>query len=243
MGSSLSELFWTWFPRAVAFISLGYNAKFIRDIRRLTGRIVSRGRTRAEPLGVDSGYKGLVCLVSAPFDKDPKKQPAAIESLIGATPLLTNDANGVLLRASPIGAILKAMELHRRHLEHVWFVASNESKAYFPSLEKACKQYFPGKRYHPPVVVSDVTERIDEVYEAVHLLLARCEAETGGDVHISDVITDITGGTKIMSIAAALACLDDDRHIQYLEQKTRTGFYKIDITYEKIAKRPLLEAA
>ena len=39
-----------------------------------------------------------------------------------------------------------------------------------------------------------------------------------------------------MSIAVAMACLDAERHLQYVEQKTRKDFYEIDITWEKIIR-------
>jgi hypothetical protein len=238
VASSTWTEFWTWFPRIVAIVSLAYNAKFVRDIKRLSRHVVSPRQSRAEPLGLNSGYRGLICLVSAPLDKNPKKQPPYIESLIEQAAILSDNATSIELRDSPIGAILKALELHRRDLKDCWFLSSKESKPYFEVLSKACARYFPKVRCHDPVEVSDVYEKIDEVYDAAHRLYGRLEGESNGEVKPHEVVVDITGGTKIMSIAVALACLDSDRQIQYLEQKERTKFYKIDITYEKISKRP-----
>jgi hypothetical protein len=158
--------------------------------------------------------------------------------LIEQTPFFSDDKTSNELRSSPIGAILKALELHKRHLVDCWSLSSTESKPYFEVLRKACWKYFPKACFHDPVIVSDVYEKIDEVYDAAHLLYGRLDSESKDGIKPHEVVADITGGTKIMSIGLSLACLDSERQIQYLEQKERKNFFKIDITHEKISKRP-----
>lgn len=200
---------------------------FLRPlIQRFSQRAI-----RAEPLGLDSGFKGLVCLVSA--QKGEKMPADQVQALVDRSSVINDE-----LRGSPIGSNLKALEQHRRHLEDCWFLSSTDSEPYRRALENACAKFFPTVTVHLPEPVQDVSRKIDGVYERTHQIFNSCQSETKSHIKPRDIITDVTGGTKIMSIAVAMACLDADREIQYIEQETRRDFYRIDITWEKIARRP-----
>jgi hypothetical protein len=205
------------------------------SLRRLKRRVLASRTIEATPLDLNSGFTGLLCSVSAPFppSNDPARQPETISRLVRE-----NEHPTLELWESPIGSVLKAMQHHERDLRYCWLIASEDSRPYLKALVQAADKYFPNVKVLPETVVPDVYGRIDDVYEAVHGIFNRCEADTGGRVRARDIITDVTAGTKIMSIAVALACLDAARKIEYIEQKHRKDFYKIDISWEKIVRRP-----
>jgi hypothetical protein len=201
---------------------------------QISRNFMAHRRIEATPLDVNSGYKGLICPVSAPPPRsaDPQRQPDTINKLIQE-----NKHPPEALLATPLGPVLKAMQLHERDLIYCWLVGSEDSLPYVNAIKAAAAKYFPLVAIRD-VAVPDVYCKIDDVYEAVHDIFASCEKATEGKVRPRDIITDVTSGTKIMSIAVAMACLDADRNIQYQEQKEQKSFYKIDITWEKIASRP-----
>ena len=234
MFQSNDASFWTWFGRAADLVGiLGIPTLAIyywQHSRRLFGQ----HKLDVNPIGANSGHKGLICSVSAPLPVStlPSRQPEVIEKLIQDNDHPTDE----LLR-TPIGPTLKALDLHQKDLIHCWLVASEDSTPYFATIEQASKKYYPRVTIHR-VLVPDVYCNIDPVYEAVHNIFNSCATETQDKVQPRDIITDVTSGTKIMSIAMAVACLDADRKIQYIEQKEQKNFYKIDISWEKISKRP-----
>ena len=230
---------WLWLGRIADVIGLivglfGIPAIVIY-LRRLRSRLAANRIIEATPLGLNSGFTGLVCCVSAPFppSSDPARQPEAIAHLVKENEQPTKE-----LLDTPVGSVLKAMEHHKQHLRHCWLVASDDSKPYLTALKEAARKYFPDVTLYPPAIVPDVYCRVDDVYEAVHMIFNTCEKDTGGKVSPKNIITDVTAGTKIMSIAVAMACLDAERNIQYIEQKERKLFYKIDISWAKISSRP-----
>src|SRR5262249_39553081 len=147
---------------------------------------------------------------------NPDESPDAIAELIR-----TSDAPTEQLLDRRIGSALKAIQHHLGVLTHCWLVGSKDSQPYIELLQKACRKYFANVQLPPPAIVDDVYNKIDDALKAVHDIFERCEAETNGQVKTLDIITDITGGNKIMSVGAAMACLDADRSIEYMEQQDR----------------------
>jgi hypothetical protein len=217
--------FWTWVGRIADLTAIiGLPSAFFL-LRRYFRRLVSRRRIEAKPIGIDPQFKGLICCVS----KLPAAaEPELVRSSIDLSPDITEK-----LRQGPIGAVLKAFELHRKHLRHCWLIASPDSAACLELIKQACRKYFPDVRLHEKPV-TDVYEKIDDVFETTHGIFRDCEQETDGELRRGDIIVDVTGGTKIMSIAVAMACLDADRQLEYIEQREQKTFYRIDITWEKI---------
>jgi len=200
---------------------------------QMSRKLMAHRKIEATPLGVNSGYKGLLCPVSAPPPRspEPQRQPDSINRLIAEGEHPSED-----LLATPIGPVLKAMQLHVKDLIHCWLIGSEESRSYVESIRTAARKYFPRVTVHS-LFVPDVYCKIDDVYETVHGVFESCQTESEGKVRPRDIITDVTSGTKVMSIAVAMACLDADRNIQYQEQREQKMFYKIDITWEKITGR------
>jgi hypothetical protein len=176
------------------------------------------------------GFKALICCVSAPSAAEAEKQRQQLLAEVEKASTL----NDTLRNFTGFGSVLRAAEHHRGSLEDCWLIASEDSRPYFEPLKSAFRKFFPDVLLHAPVTVKDVYAKIDDVYQKTHMVFDRCEADTDGRIKPRDIITDVTGGTKIMSIAVAMACLDAERHLQYIEQKTRKDFYEIDITWEKV---------
>jgi hypothetical protein len=223
--------FWTWLGRIADLIGLAGVPALIYYLRRLLGSLFGRLHFQTRLLSIQPGYRGLISCVSAPMGA--KVSAEEVERLVASSQGLE-----LPLKNSPIGAILKAMEHHQPTLQHCWFILSEASGPYYKALGKACAKFFPGVTVHEPERVSDVYHMVDDVYNATHRIFERCGPETNGELAAKDVITDVTGGTTVMSIAVAMACLDDDRAIEYIEQKDRKDIYEIDVGWEKITRRP-----
>jgi hypothetical protein len=223
--------FWVWLGRVADVIGLGGVPVLVYYARKLRRSLLARLRFETRILSIKPGFRGLICCVSAPLGA--KMSAEQLEELVESSTSLDPP-----LKNSPIGAILKAMDYHRALLRHCWFIVSEASEPYFKALRKACAKFFPGVTVHEPERVSDVYRKVDDVYNATHKIFERCGPETNGELSAKDVITDVTSGTTVMSIAVAMACLDDDRAIEYIEQKDRKDIYEIDVSWEKITRRP-----
>jgi hypothetical protein len=228
--------FWLWLGRFADILALGGIPALLYYGRRLWKRMFRRLSFETRILSLKSGFKGLICCVSAQVGA--KMSAEELEQLVDSSQWLEPP-----LKNSPIGAILKAIEHHRPVLRHCWFIVSEASESYFKVLKKACAKFFPAVTLHEPERVIDVYHKVDDVYNATHRIFNRCGPETDGELSAKDVITDVTSGTTVMSIAVAMACLDDDRRIEYIEQKDRKDIYEIDVSWEKITRRPAKTAA
>jgi hypothetical protein len=231
--------FWLWSNRIAALLTLAGVGGMSLYLRKVFRNLSGRRRIEARPIRIEPHIKGLICCVSAPLPGravGARKSPEQIAELIERSSEVNDE-----LRNGPLGSILKALELRHKHLLHCWLIASAESGPYCDLLLKAIKRYFPSVTAHV-CLVPDVYARIDDVFETTHSIFATCEQETDGQVRPAEIVTDVTGGTKIMSIAVAMACLDANRQLQYIEQRQQKEFYQIDITWEKIAHAPAVAA-
>jgi hypothetical protein len=235
MQQAAQSEWWLWLGRVADVVGILGITTLVVSYWRFARKILTRRVIQSRMLPIEPRFKGLICAVSAPLPApiEPSRRPEAIFELISSHGNLDEQ-----LLEGPIGPVLKAIQHHLGSLRHCWFLASEDSKVYLKPIQEACRKYFPGVRLHDPVILADVYRKIDDVYEAVHEVFDRCEKETDGDVLPADIITDITGGNKIISIGTAMACLDADRSMQYIEQKQRKDLYMIDITWEKIIRRP-----
>ena len=228
---------WIWIERLGSLASLGIIPLIVYLLKRIQ-RLRQGRRIEAKLLPLNSGFTGLICCVSAPHKGDPEVEAEQIAKLVEDLEFFEADELSQKLRATRIGPILKAFERHRKDLKHCWLIASHDSDPYEAPLMRACEKYFPNVVIQPIIKVNDVYAKIDEVYYATHGIFNQCEKQTDGAVTPRTLIADLTGGTKIMSAAVAMACLDVDRKMQYIEQKGQKAFYEIEITYEKVSTRP-----
>jgi hypothetical protein len=225
---------WRLLGRAADILTLVGVPALALSYWHMARKLLVRRVIQTRVLPIERRFKGLICLVSAPFpaSTNPAESPEAIGELIR-----TNDAPTEELLDRRIGSTLKAIQHHLGVLTHCWLVGSKDSTPYIELIEAACKKYFPSVLLLRPVIVDDVYNKVDDSLKAVHEIFERCGQQTHGQIHTPDLVTDITGGNKIMSIGASLACIDRDRSMEYLEQGDRKTFHEIDVTLEKILQR------
>lgn len=132
---------------------------------------------------------------------------------------LDNTANTTL------GHQVRAIKAHRERLGHCWLVATKarvsgkrQSLDYAPVVEKYIRdQISPRITVHcgeDYAVTLDIEERIcRDTYRLVQKIYTEA-AKLG--IKKKEMITDITGGMRGITLGAALACLDKDEDIEYI---------------------------
>jgi len=133
-----------------------------------------------------------------------------------------NDINNLedlnkLFELRGVGQTFRAIIHHRKELEVCWLLHTDGSVEAKEVVERFIKKFclklintFP-IRIEDPYNLKSIHKAVDEIYvkglEEVNL-------------HETEVIADITGGTTPMSSAIILACTSSDRKIEYVEQDT-----------------------
>jgi hypothetical protein len=148
-----------------------------------------------------------------------KQIDRAVRELDYTTLDLDNTGNTTL------GHQIRAIKAHRTKLEHCWLVATKarvsgkrQSLDYAPVLAKYIQdkinpaiQVHYGENY---AVTLDIEEKIcRNTYRLVKHIYK--EAETLG-MKKKEIITDITGGIRGITLGAILACLDKDENVEYI---------------------------
>ena len=108
----------------------------------------------------------------------------------------------------------RGLDEHRERLEKVWLVCSTQSYSQFEDFVKFYGPRFPGVSFARAADsgvdfenVSDVVDTIEDIY-----------ANLPGDMDITEVMIDITGGQKPNSVAAVMAVLAEyGREFQYVQ--------------------------
>ena len=109
-----------------------------------------------------------------------------------------------------------AINHHAETLQHCWLVASQESYSTADEIETEVH-----KLYGQRIKVHDVMEYlvkdandIKNAWKIVDMIYAKDAGENG--LLETDIIADITGGTKPITAGAALACSSESRDMQYI---------------------------
>ncbi|MCS7224592.1 MAG: hypothetical protein NZ959_08570 [Armatimonadetes bacterium] len=128
-----------------------------------------------------------------------------------------------------IVAALRSVDYHAQdNLKFVWSIVTDEAAGFFEVFEILVKKAFPGvsvlkKELQDPNDPANIQKVVNEVYQ---------EAASRG-LSEDQVTTDITGGTAIMSVGGALACVRSRRRLQYLRQDT-FQFIAVPVTIQNI---------
>jgi len=108
-----------------------------------------------------------------------------------------------------------AVSYHRPALERLWLVTTDSFLGLAQELVTAYAKLAPQVVHIPDAARFDhraVEQKVDDLY-----------FDLPEDLTPTDVISDITGGTKPMSLGMMLACLDAQRDLQYIPQRTEPG--------------------
>ena len=148
--------------------------------------------------------------------------------------------------AQSIGQLFKGLYYHKATLRHVWPLTTPDSLPYRVCIEEFVKKYLPqsnvcGKEGDHDIcriagggdleLIEQAKTILSNIYSEVHL----------NDLGLSrsDIIVDITGGTKSITIGLIFGALDSAIDIQYVEQQSK----KYDVISLTITPEMILDKA
>lgn len=114
----------------------------------------------------------------------------------------------LFVSANPKAADMTIIEHHRQALRHCWLIVSQESEK--RGIELSVHLQGQGIDAHT-LTIADVWS-IDAAFDTVTEAI---QASRHNLKPSKTLIVDITGGTKVMSVGAVLACLEADVPIEY----------------------------
>lgn len=158
-------------------------------------------------------YKGLIVSISRINDKK-----GDLINLINEV----KDTKGIeeiaeLYGIRGVGQTFRAIVHHLGVLEFCWLLFTEQSKEAKDVVEYFIKQFASGTVKQIPVPIDD-PYNIKSTYKVVNEIYVKGLEEV--NLHETEVIADITGGTAPMSAAIILVCTTSDRSIEYVEQDT-----------------------
>lgn len=167
------------------------------------------------------GAHGLI-LIMSPLRTDPQLKDGIDKILrTDSSELSLQDFEDIGVSRSNMLPNIKAVEYHFNAgmLDDVWIITSKTDENMTGSEEagEIFKKYlqviYPSR---PRVHIDGLcvsSWRYDELWEVVDRIYRKCGRKAG------QIIADVTGGNKMMSVAVAMACVDRYRHMQYMESK------------------------
>ena len=129
------------------------------------------------------------------------------------------DAVGLreLYEVRGVGQTFRAIKHHLGRLEVCWLLCTGDVEEGKELVELFIKE-FGYETVKVEFVHLESPNEIESVYKVIDGIYKK---ELGKyNLEEKEVITDVTGGTTIMSSAMILACISPDRDIEYVEQKT-----------------------
>ncbi len=164
-------------------------------------------------------HKGVVIALSRP-ELSPDEIIEKIEKC-------TSDTVETLYPIKSIGQLFKGIYHHSTDLRFVWLIQTEESRAYARCLSIFISRFMPGVKIAEVVdssIGSMVTGKSDlELIENTKLLLNTIYSGKNLEAHRlkkSDIIVDISGGTKSITVGMIFGAIDSAIDIQYVEQRT-----------------------
>jgi len=161
-------------------------------------------------------HRGIIMVLST-----PKEIPEEINQQI-----LEADDPLPLYEIKGIGQLFKGLYHHKTKLEYVWLIASQKSEPYkecirnffnkFIPKAKICKQKdYANKDYilkskNDSDVIKEIKSILSDIYSKENL--------SDYNLEISEIVVDVSGGSKPMSIGMIFGALDSSIDIQYVEQ-------------------------
>ena len=177
-------------------------------------------------------HRGIVLSLSA-----PKK---SYEEIIENVKTVNVDKIDDLFNEWSIGQLFKGIYHHKENLRYIWLLTTNKSIDYVACIEVFINRFVPSAGIHGKTGKKNkyhITSENDiEVIEQTKALLAdiysKDNLETLG-LSSSDIIVDITGGHKPITIGMTFGALDSAIDIQYVEQNNYMVI-PLDVTPEII---------
>ncbi|MGA2404155.1 MAG: hypothetical protein ABSG91_21020 [Syntrophobacteraceae bacterium] len=137
-----------------------------------------------------------------------------------------------------IGQLFKGIYYHKGFLKHVWPLTTGDSEPFRGCIEEFVKKYMPGVKVCKDSKMCHLDSNPEQSeFEMIEMTKAKLSeiysAENLNTLNLkrSDIIVDVTGGTKSISIGLTFGALDSATDIQYVEQKNY-GVIPLAITPE-----------
>jgi len=144
-----------------------------------------------------------------------------------------------------LGNFARAVYKHKEKLRHVWMLTSDVTEPYIGHYEYFLKKFMPDAAIS--FVDDDETSTkldsssdmrsIESAKDIVAKILSAKNLERMA-LSKSDVVVDVTGGTKMISIGMVFGAFQKDMDFQYVEQKSHevvTMQIPVEIVLDKVA--------
>jgi len=220
-----------------AVIFLGFCGWIIYHAYK-ANRFSKQSASVKDVVDTEKKYRGLILIISKPLNLTPEDINKAINEKD------TGDPNGLeeLYKIRSMGQLFKGIYKHRDDLDYIWPIRTNDSEPFRECIKYFIKKYCPKARLEDSIEkgedycllpkCSEGTEMINNVKKAVTALYSEAHLNSFG-LKKHDVIMDMSGGTKTMTIGAVFGAIDKEIDIQYVEQ-TLSQLISVSITPENI---------
>lgn len=200
--------------------------KIIEEKRRYRLKELT-GKAKVEEGELERKYKGLILFVSLPPKEEKEEWINNSKRLIDNITSLNDVENlSSVFEIRGIGQTIKAIAHHLGELKYCWMIYSKESKDTLKVIRYFINKFANKTINDIPVHVSNVSAGIKEIKETVTGIYN----DSSKDIFKSEIISDITGGTKAMTAGMVLACIPKDHRIEYVEQVSNNLIELKDIT-------------
>ena len=169
--------------------------------------------------------KGLITIVS-PYKPLPNSESTKLSFEERKTALEKRNYDLLNIRDSNLQPVVEAVKTHKKNLKHCWLISSkSDETAKTGSLlsAKVLADYLLDQPDIQCVFHTDLSLSIDQDSEIPvktrdMIFRAFSEAQNLG-LQPEDIVVDFTGGFKSMTFGCVLACLGDQRDVQYVGTK------------------------
>ena len=172
------------------------------------------------------GARGLILLLSrySAGRIDNKENPKdeienGIRNLLDKLidQLTEADFSAIKLQNSNLEPQIKAVDYHMkaRTLQEVWLVGSMDSKQTAEILQKYLQFHYGAKI----IVHFDPNKFLADDWDYAKFTQITEDIFKQADFRDRSILVDVTGGTKMMSVALAMACIPPQRKMQYIDSQ------------------------
>lgn len=170
---------------------------------------------------------GLILLIS-PYQPrcniDPDRLADGIHAILCDQKLSQDEFDAINLSGSNLLPQIKAVEFHisAGTLRDVWLLPTNKSQE-AADLLRVYLQWLHGSslRFHceAPVAQYDY----ESLFKGIEIIFQKSPYKQ------EEMVADITGGTKMMSVALAMACVPPKRRMQYMDMEESSQPIALDV--------------
>jgi hypothetical protein len=165
-------------------------------------------------------HRGIILSLSK-----PQKSPRDIIELIKGTDI--SDISSLYNEWS-IGQLFKGLYYHKDVLKYVWPLTTRDSLPYCECIGEFLKKFIPsteicGRKGSDNICHLTEGGDLELIEKTKSILSAIYSNDTLSEIGLqkSDIIVDITGGTKSITIGLIFGALDSAIDIQYVEQQSK----------------------